>query len=1163
MRPVITRASLLTSSLLLLTLVGAFSASSDVSRVQRDETSNSRRRSSIRSTPRALSYRSPGRTHKLTIARGDREIETRLLSSPSARRVKEFGSYTLIEVDDNALASLDAAQLERAQLRDDMNLLLLKRGQIDTTGPAPQISEGLRQPESPDHSLNLVQLAGPATPDAVQALKSTGARLIAYVPNNSYLVWTTPAQMDRVRDLGSRSEIVQWTGPFHPAYKLDPRIKPDSVGQIPVAIEILVTSRASETVAQIVGRSRKVLMPQFRAAERIQIRVLIESYLLVELARLPDIVSIEPWSRVKLHDERANQIVANAISEETINSISISRPATPGFFAFLSSNGFNSTFDFAVDIGDSGFDRGTTLSGLSHPDFDDGAGSTRLSYMHDFSSDFVFHADNPSINAAHDVLGHGTLNASIVGGFNNSAGSGFRDSLGFQYGMGVAPFVRIGVTKLFDDQGNFGQGFSYNDFLSSAHRGGARITTNSWGVCGLDTGFCNLYNADCSVFDGFVRDADVGTPGNQEMVVIFSSGNEGTEIAGGVNMPGTAKNVITVGATESFRAVDSSGNPLIDGCGVGPTLADNAKDMADFSSFGPVQDGRVKPDLVAPGTHITGAATQDPAFATRNEDDLGVCDRYFPASQTLYTWSTGTSHAAPIVAGGAALAFQWLRTRLGADPSPALVKSLMLNATSYVTGRNGNDNLPGVRQGWGLLNLGRMFESTGRIIYDQAPSRTFTRSGDTPFETTGTVVDPSKEFRVMLTWTDAPGVAFSNASYVNQLNLEVVVGGVVYSGNHFSGQYSTPGGPNDFLNNAQGVRLPAGTTGPFVVRVKPTIISGDGVPGNGIDLDQDFALVITNAREEPVPVLVVGESNGISVGASVTHTGGVVDASLLPNENALISVTVSNQSSLASANIIGATLSIPGGPTAASNYPVIPAGGSETAVEPFALRVPADLRCGSTSDLQLRLQTSLGTFTLPVRLRVGREASQSTLLEDDVDTGRVKWKRKKGFSVATGVSTSGNSSYHAVDPGNDDGEDAQLSLLFMKKQVSIPDDAGQVRLSFFHVFNFEPGFDGGVLEISTDGGATWQDLGSRVIVGGYDGKVTAASRNPLGNRFAWTSRGKPGVFSQVVINLDDFAGQRVKLQFRAGFDEATGVAQGFAGWFIDDIRITTKRFVCR
>jgi hypothetical protein len=53
------------------------------------------------------------------------------------------------------------------------------------------------------------------------------------------------------------------------------------------------------------------------------------------------------------------------------------------------------------------------------------------------------------------------------------------------------------------------------------------------------------------------------------------------------------------------------------------------------------------------------------------------------------------------------------------------------------------------------------------------------------------------------------------------------------------------------------------------------------------------------------------------------------------------------------------------------------------------------------------------------------------------------------------------------------------------------------------------------------------------------------------------------VFSQVVINLDDFAGQRVRLRFLGGFDGATGVRNGYTGWFIDDIRITAQNFTCR
>jgi hypothetical protein len=152
-------------------------------------------------------------------------------------------------------------------------------------------------------------------------------------------------------------------------------------------------------------------------------------------------------------------------------------------------------------------------------------------------------------------------------------------------------------------------------------------------------------------------------------------------------------------------------------------------------------------------------------------------------------------------------------------------------------------------------------------------------------------------------------------------------------------------------------------------------------------------------------------------------------------------------------------------------------------------------------------------------------------------------------------------SFHTEDPGKDD-RDTQLSQLYMKKSLTIPDTSGQVRLSFYHIFNFEPGYDGGVLEISTDDGDTWQDLGSRVVVGGYDGHVTSASSNPLGDRFAWTARGRPGVFSQVVVDLSDFAGKRIRLRFLAGFDNATGVKDGYTGWFIDDIQITAVMYAC-
>lgn len=1145
------RISLVASLLVLFCLVSALPTRSDSGKAQFNRHSSAPAGRSARAGVKPLSYRSPGATHKLMLPGEDTGLEQQVLTSSAVHKIKRYGAYSLVEVSDGELGSMDRATLERATLRDDLNLVLLKRGQIDTTGPEPAISNDLRLAESSSRALHLVQLFGPPTPESVETLTRTGATIVSYIPNNAYLMWTTRSQRQRLHSLRQGADgasLVQWDGPFHPAYKLDPHIKPDSVEQIAASVAIVETPQSDATVELVKALANKVLIPEFHAAGALRIKILAESYKLKELAKVPDVLAIEPWVPMRLMDERADQIAAGQLTFTTTNNILVSQPTGPGYLAFLNAAGFNSDFDFSVDVGDTGFDSGSADPAKLHADFLDGAGASRIAYLHDFTADS--HPD-PTILPTHDGLGHGTINASLMGGLNNKSGAAFVDAQGFHYGLGVAPFARIGVSKLFPD-GNRSSSFSYTEFIRAAYQSGARISNNSWGAC--DANFCDLYSEDTQIFDALVRDADATTSGNQSMTILFAAGNNGDLNAPTVSIPGTAKNVITVGLSENVRGTET------DGCGVRGTDADNAQDVVFFSAFGPVQDGRAKPDLVAPGSHMSGAASQDKLYS-----GAGVCNRYFPVGQTLYTWSSGTSHSTPVVSGAAALTYQWLRNRLGADPSPALVKAFILNSTSYLGGSFGGGDLPAAHQGWGLLNLDRMFQSTGRVLLDESPSRTFTQSGGAPVETSGVIDDPSKEFRVMLAWSDPPGSSVTNAPYVNQLNLEVVVGGVVYNGNQFSGQYSKQGNQKDFLNNVQGVRLPAGTTGPFTIRVQPTLIAGDGVPGNGNPLDQDFALVVTNGHEAAIPILTVDAAGDVAAGVTVQHSSGTSDASLIPGESAKLTITVKNQSSATAANITNALLSIGTDNPGSSTFSTIAAGGSGVNGAPFQIQVPSTARCGSVATLSLKLDTNAGRFTLPVRVQVGRPivnvAAPPPILFDDADANRVKWRMKAGWEISSAQARSATSSFHIQDPGLDTG-DSRLGQLFNKKPLTIPENAGQVRLSFYHIYNFEPGYDGGALEISTDTGETWQDLGSRVLVGGYDGTVTEFSSNPLGTRFTWTARGRAGVFSQVIVDLSDFAGKTIKLRFLAGFDDGTGVKDGYTGWFIDDILITANYYSC-
>src|SRR5205085_10316299 len=136
-----------------------------------------------------------------------------------------------------------------------------------------------------------------------------------------------------------------------------------------------------------------------------------------------------------------------------------------------------------------------------------------------------------------------------------------------------------------------------------------------------------------------------------------------------------AKNCLTVGASENTRPASSLPVPGIDanwnvlGSGAGPRwprleaghVSDNSAGMAAFSSRGPTDDGRIKPDVVAPGTNILSTRSHQAGAST----GWGVYNND-------YIFEGGTSMSTPLTAGAAALAREWLgRIRGIPDPSSA------------------------------------------------------------------------------------------------------------------------------------------------------------------------------------------------------------------------------------------------------------------------------------------------------------------------------------------------------------------------------------------------------------------------------------------------------------------------------------------------------------
>ncbi|MDB6130486.1 MAG: Peptidase and in kexin sedolisin, partial [Verrucomicrobiales bacterium] len=150
----------------------------------------------------------------------------------------------------------------------------------------------------------------------------------------------------------------------------------------------------------------------------------------------------------------------------------------------------------------------------------------------------------------------------------------------------------------------------------------ALISNNSWGYVGA-----NDYISASASYDAAVRDALPQVPGSQPVLYVFAAGNDGfggNDGQGGfadtIVAPGTAKNVITVGATESPRGITNQfvtagiTNDLF------AHMTDSQDQIAGFSSRGPVgagiegDFGRFKPDVVAPGVFTVSTRTQSPGY---------------------------------------------------------------------------------------------------------------------------------------------------------------------------------------------------------------------------------------------------------------------------------------------------------------------------------------------------------------------------------------------------------------------------------------------------------------------------------------------------------------------------------------------------------------------
>jgi subtilisin family serine protease len=366
--------------------------------------------------------------------------------------------------------------------------------------------------------------------------------------------------------------------------------------------------------------------------------------------------------------------------------------------------------------------------------------------------------------------------------------------------------------------------------FQQAYDAGARIHNNSWG------------GGDFGAYDEYAAEVDRFTWEHPDFLILFASGNDGVDAnrdgivdTGSITPPGTAKNCVTVGAAESVR--EQGGYQLPYGRlwpGLFPAEplrsrdkpSDNADHIAAFSSRGPAQDGRIKPDVVAPGTNILSVRSR--ALADRNFNAWGP----FAPPPGQYMFDGGTSMATPLTTGAAALVRQYLRTiRRRFNPSAALIKATLIHAACY----RPSPSLPAdgkaydFAQGWGHLDL-------GSVLAPPAPVRVTWYDGQRGLNTGESVrfycrkLDASAPLAVTLVYSDYPGSAGHYPTLVNDLDLVVTTP----SGQIYYGNAGGPGGAPDRLNNVERVIIAQPEPGRYQIRIR-----GFNVPHG----PQPFALV--------------------------------------------------------------------------------------------------------------------------------------------------------------------------------------------------------------------------------------------------------------------------------------------------------------------------------
>jgi hypothetical protein len=734
--------------------------------------------------------------------------------TPDAGAVAVLGADVVESYEAFLLVEATALELHalRSQWLTEVVSSRIVKGAVDFDTAQGDLEPGEGLEAGADEPYLLVQVKGPVKAAWREALLAHGD-LLDYVPYNSYVL-RAPGQAEAVRAL----PFVAFVGPFHAAYKLDPRV---ATFQGPATWDVAVWGgeALAPVEAQVLALGGTIEGRSERAFES-YLRITLDAAQVSALARVSAVGWIEPFV---LPADPLDNAQAAWVTQSGLN------PTAPGGGATVHAKGLTGRGQVLADA-----DTGLDTDSASNP--------TRFVHdaFHDATVQFVWGALNPQHRK---VLAYYRLTEGgvVKGDYDDSSGHGTHTS--GSIAADLAPFLSYNN----NDGQSFGGKFVFMDWSSlpvdyfnmfdPTYQAGARLHSNSYGGS-----HNNAYTLPA-------RQNDEYTWTHQDFLIFRSMGNT----AGNTIRPeAVAKNVVSSGATQN---------------------GDNAINMAGFSSRGPTQDLRVKPTVVAPGEGVTstylnngysslsGTSMSTPTTAGAS----GLIRQYFAEG-----WHGGTGQgsapgfdpSAALVRGvliNSAVPISGLGTaRPGLTSNPLEVAEAPCQA-GICPSKVMSPGWPNGDMGWGLMRLDNTLrlpgDSHGLAVVDGASVGTgqaYTRQVQ--------VADPSKGLKITLAWSDAPATVGANPTLVNDLDLVVVLpGGLEVKGNVFLGSpnlgtnnnlvnrqlgelpsaqvippQSAPGGSPDRRNVEEQVVFPSPVAGTYTIKVV-----GHNVPSGA----QPFALV--------------------------------------------------------------------------------------------------------------------------------------------------------------------------------------------------------------------------------------------------------------------------------------------------------------------------------